>query len=129
MASDKVATGIVINAELSAVDGITAIVSTRIYPNKAPQGALAPFIVYSIVSEIPENSLNGLTATSTSESRVQLDCYSKRYLEAHQIALLVEETLSDINRSDFGAWKTNQRDLYDDEAGLHRVSIDMSVWR
>jgi len=33
-------------AKLSSVAGITALVSTRIYPDTAPQGAAQPFLIY-----------------------------------------------------------------------------------
>ena len=45
--------GIAIYAILSNRASITDIVSTRIYPESAPEGAAMPYIVYSVVGNSP----------------------------------------------------------------------------
>ena len=118
-----------IRAELEANTAVLALVGTRIYPQAMPQGVTLPAVVITVVSEVPENSLTGTASTRLVQARAQVDCYAAKYLDAHQVAAAVDEVLANLMRSDLSAERMDSRDLYDDEAGLHRVSADYSIWR
>lgn len=115
-------------ALLAADSAVVAIVGARMYPNVAPQGAAAPFLVYQVISDVPENSLAD-NSPRLSSIRLQVDCYSPRYLQAHALAEAVEAKLVAASTPDFSAWRDTTRDLFDAEAQMHRVSTDFAVWR
>lgn len=114
-------------AELIAAAGVTALVGERIYALKAPQAGQAPFVILGVVSAVPQNAFEA--GARLVESRLQVDAYAKTYLEARAIDAAVTAALTQLHRSDLAFWKTNERDLYDNETSLHRVSCDFSVWK
>lgn len=59
---------------LSNAAGVTAIVSTRIYPDTAPQGSTLPYVVYSAISSVPQNTKD--VPAKIDHVRVQIDCYA-----------------------------------------------------
>lgn len=62
---------------LAANAGVSAIVSTRIYPHSAPQSATMPYIVYQRIDAVHEHHMRG--ASGMYHSRVQLDLYVSSY--------------------------------------------------
>ncbi len=122
-------TGEAIRAVLVADAAVAALVSTRVFPSLIPQGSTMPAIVFAVVSDVPENALTGDSTTRLVNARVQIDCYSKTYLEAHAVSAAVDVVLSALSSPDLSAWREISRDLYDDEAQLHRVSMDFAVIR
>ncbi len=122
-------TGEAIRTQLAADATVTALLAGRMFPAVAPQGTITPFLVYQVISDVPENTFMGDSSNRLSNFRVQIDCYSKSYLEAHAAAAAVDAVLSAIDSPDLSCWRESSRDLYDDEAQLHRVSSDFSVWR
>jgi len=121
--------GEVIRSALANDAAVVALVGTKIFPNVAPQGTLAPWIVYIEVSAVPENSFTSAVATQLVNSRLQVDCYAKQYLEAHAIGDAVNAVLSALATADVAIWRTLSRDLYDNDAQLHRVSTEFSAFR
>lgn len=121
--------GEAILAALLADATVVGLVGSRIYPNLAPQGTPAPFVVFRVVSDVPDNTLTGSASSTIVNSRVQIDAYAKRYLDAHQAADAVDVVLSALAQVGLSAWREVTRDLYDNETGLHRVSADFSVFR
>lgn len=73
---------------------VSTLVSTRIYPNVAPQKTAADaldYIVYSVASEDHEHHMKG--ASGLVFTRVQLDIVAATYLRAKAIANAVRLTL------------------------------------
>lgn len=61
--------------------GVSALVSTRIYPDRVPQAAPTyPLIVVQLVTE--ESVVNMTGISGLGQSRVQVDYYAKTRLEA-----------------------------------------------
>lgn len=60
----------VLVARLKAMTGLTALVSTRIWPLTAPQGAALPLVLYELVSETLVNDSTGTTKTRECEFRI-----------------------------------------------------------
>lgn len=52
---------------------ITAVTGTQIYPLFTPQNRAKPFIVYSLISQLPERHLE--SASTLQHCRVQIDGY------------------------------------------------------
>lgn len=116
-----------IRTELLNASAVTALVASRIYPHKAPQGATVPFVVITTISSIPFNSMTGTSGTRLRSARVQVDSYAKTYLEVHQLADAVDTVIADLTRDDLSAVQESSADLYDDETELRRVSADYFV--
>lgn len=118
-----------IRAELVAAPTVTTLVGTRIYPSKAPQGVVAPFVVITTVSSVPQNAMGELANTRLRVARVQIDCYAKGYVDVHAVADAIDNVVANLAREDLTAVQDTSSDLYDDETELRRVSTDYFVAR
>ena len=83
--------GQIIYGRLSAVAGVTALVSTRIYPDMAPQNAVFPYIVFQKLNTSPTDTKEGVSPLD--KLLVQVDCYSNNYDNAHSLAAAVRTAL------------------------------------
>jgi len=130
---------VALRSYLLADNSIAAIVGTRIYPVKLPQGTTLTSVVYTRIS-----GLSGVTSSGRerlSRPRIQIDCWSQQVDDAATLADLVKERIDGLR----GAiqWDDNspgnavtvqgvfmdmEREDYDDAAKLHRVSRDYIVW-
>lgn len=129
VSTPEMSTGEAIYAELVGAVGVTALIGTRIYPNLRPAEAALPLAVYSIISDIPENAFMGTAESRLSHARLQIDVYAKTYRQAHQVAAAIESVIANLARPDLSGLRDSVRDLYDNEAQLHRVSTDYTVSR
>lgn len=57
MANELYQLGVFIRDTLAASSGVTALVSTRIYPEFAPQGATYPLVIYGLISSPDRNAI------------------------------------------------------------------------
>ena len=87
--------GACINRMLLNDSDVTTMVGTRIYPERAPEGAAAPFIVYSVVSNQTSDSKNG-----TPIDEAQLEVFSGDAQRAPVLRSLNEKELA---TAQFGA--------------------------
>lgn len=130
-------------AYLSQNAGVSALVSTRIYPIVIPEQAYAdatrqPCIVYSFDGKERQVRFSG--TDSLVAASVQIDCYARTYASAHAVALAVRTAMVDYS----GIWTgtgspqssndikkvfiENEFDLMDIEPGLYRVSQTYTIW-
>jgi hypothetical protein len=95
----------------------------RIYPQIAPDAPTTPYIVYQRVSSNSENVLSG--KTNLINTRLQIDVYSKTYVQAQAIAAQVDALMD--------GWSVQNvsnpaQDAFEPDVRLHRVILDYSVW-
>ena len=64
-----------INALMLADIDVTNIVSDRIYPVFPPQNKEGPFIVYSLITQLPDRHL--ISSSTLQHVRIQVDCYAQ----------------------------------------------------
>ena len=83
--------GQIIYGRLSAVAGVTSLVSTRIYPDMAPQNATFPYVVFQKLQTQPTDTKEGVSPLD--KLLVQVDCYSNNYDNAHALAAAVRTAL------------------------------------
>jgi len=83
--------GQIIYGRLSATSAVTALVSTRIYPDMAPQNATFPYIVFQKLNTSPTDTKEGVSPLD--KLLVQVDCYSNNYDNAHALAAAVRTAL------------------------------------
>lgn len=99
------------------------LVGGRCYPLFVPEGEIndPPYIVYSIISNLPDNTLDGITGHEW--VRVQIDVYTKDYDDTIGLSADVVKRLDSITPSIYGGTTY----LYDD--GLYRGLIEYEFWQ
>ena len=102
---------------LTANAGVTALVSTRIYPNRVPLGTVYPAIGYSMIT-------SGLVGSSNcQESRIQVDMFSETYSNCKSVR---DAVLAVVNgRRDWGY--VQGPDIYEDDTQIHHQSVDVII--
>jgi hypothetical protein len=118
-----------IRDELVADATVTNLVAQRIYAQIMPQGVVLPAVLLTVISETPENSVDGSPSSRLVSSLVQADTYAKGYADARALADAVVNVLGGLSRPDLSGELQTTRDSYDDETQLHRVSVDVLIWR
>ena len=116
--------GEVLYTKLSNDSGVSALVSSRIYPNHFKQQKILPAIRYSKVSASRPSTMGvdcGITRYT-----YQLDIIDDVYSGADAVK---EATVTALQRwRQSGLQDTfikSEADLYDDDTNLHRVRIDI----
>lgn len=84
-------TGKAIYYLLSNAAAVTALVSTRIYPDIAPVDAAYPFIVYSVENTLPTDTKDGVSGLDVVQFAVMI--YANTYTVAQDIAGAVRTAL------------------------------------
>ena len=82
--------GACINRMLLNDSDVSTVVGTRIYPERAPEGAAAPFIVYSVVSNQPSDTKNG---TPIDEAQLEVFSVASTYADTNSLADFVRTAL------------------------------------
>lgn len=106
------------------VTTLAALAGGRLYPGVAPQDAIDPFMVYQLIAGVPQSDFDG--ASNLTNSRYQVDCYSRTKSTADTLAASVRSAMN--GASLFESVCVLQQDLYEDEPRLYRVSMDFSIW-
>jgi hypothetical protein len=75
---------------------VQALVSGRIYPELAAEGAQAPYVVYSVMSNAPQDTKNG---TPIDEANVEIISVARSYGAANDLADKVRAALDRANVS------------------------------
>ncbi len=117
---------------LLADSALAALVSTRLYPDAAPEGHKTfPFVVFFEVSLITDQALIGTTGLR--ECRIQYDCYAK----SKKDALAIRERILAVFDGYLGTpvvggvkilctELSNQRTDYDHEEKIYSYSVDIT---
>jgi hypothetical protein len=123
---------------LSTTSAITALVSTRIYPDMAPEGAALPYIVYSFVAGNHERHMGA--ACDFASRLVQFDVYGATAVSVEAVFQVLSDAL-EAKRGTIGSENLvvlssgieSERDDYISPADgsqkpKHRRSIDINIW-
>lgn len=114
-----------IYSALSGASTVTNITSTRIYPVVMPQETAAfPVLTYQRVGASRSYHLRGYA--DLDEASIQIDAWSTGYGSCKTLSTVVIRVMEE--QTAFKARCDDVTDLYEDAAGLHRVSMDFSVW-
>lgn len=123
-----------LRAFLLADASIAAVVGTRIYPIKIPQGVAAASLVYTKVSARPDHHMSG--ASGLARPRLQLDAWAPTADAALWLADLVRERLDGYSGTMGsggaavtvqGVFFADEREDFDDAANLFRMSRDYFI--
>lgn len=122
-------------ALLAADSDVAAVLvsggKTRIFPTIVPEEAALPYIRYQVVSDPRPEHLRGYQGSRV--TRVQVDCFALKYLDARDLAQKVITATSGAGAIfagiRFGRIKAEgPRDLGEDVTGIgfvHRASVDL----
>lgn len=82
-------------AHLKAQPGLTALVSTRIYPNEIPQSSVLPAIYYQDISDVKIYTLFG--KSQLTRPMKQFTVYAASKASAKAVAKQIELALTDFS--------------------------------
>ncbi|MCC2632182.1 MAG: hypothetical protein K0S48_68 [Ramlibacter sp.] len=112
-------------ALLKAAPAVTAIVGTdpvKVFRHgAAPQGTVAPYVVWSVISDVPENNLSDLPPTD--RVTVQVDCYHTTDAGIEQLAIAVRNALEPHGH--MTGMPINQRET---DTQLFRIALQFDLW-
>lgn len=106
---------------LAGSTALVAIVGTRIYQQVVPADETRPYVVWRLVSGVPENNLS--EAPDIDDQRVQVDFYSSSPTQARQMCQAGRDAIEAATHIVFGPWKD-----YEVDTKLHRWSFDCEWW-
>lgn len=109
--------------EQSLYSVLSSVASGRVYPLIAPDNVEKPYIIFQVVSAMPENTLaDGVGITNF---RMQIDCYDKTYAGVKTLAESVKTAMSNAS---FTNLQLMGQDFFESDVKLYRVSMDFSIW-
>lgn len=108
---------------LSESSPVSAIVQSRIYPQRIPQNGAVPAIVYTIDDLTPVRSLTG--ESGLDNASVEIICWAKDYSAAHRLATAVRDAFSDSGKA---VMTGNMQDVEDEETHNFGVLMNMNAW-
>lgn len=109
---------------LSTNENVTAIVGTKIFPMRVPQGESVPCVVYDVRLDNIVNSLDGDSGLEA--YRVEVKCWAKDYLTAHGLGLEVRKAI--LESGEFSCVTEAQDDEEDVETLNYCASYVFSIW-
>lgn len=119
----------VVRKELIDSGALTSLVGTKIYSSLAPQDTVPPFVVLTLISNVPQHAMGVILAEDLLENgRVQVDAYASTYAKAYEVAAAVDGVLANLGRADISVIRETLGSTYDDSSALHKVTADYSVW-
>ena len=116
---------------LSNYSGLTALVSTRIHPEPAPQNITDPFVTYQRIST--ERISNLGSDTGMVVSRFQMSAWSQTKDTSVSVAEQVRAAFQRYSGTNSSvvfndAYISNETENYDPETEYHQVAIDFEIW-
>src|SRR3990167_5508763 len=115
-------------SRLSGYAGLTALVSTRIYPELRDQGAAAPNVTIHEISAVPVHAMGA--DPGLIRLRMQVSSWDSTYDGARLVARQVGTALSRWSDSGTGiqaVWLDNEVAFYDEAHRLHQIAPDFIV--
>ena len=89
-------------AKLKGMAAVSALIGTRLWPIRAPQGQSQPYIVYRMVDMVPINHAAG--TTSSNYMRIQLDLCATTYDGAKALAVAVKGDEDEETPTGLSGW-------------------------
>ena len=113
---------------------VKTLVSTRIFPNVAPQTTTFPFIIYDVTGVSPNDTKDGASTLDTND--VMISCYSETYSQASDLAQKIRVAMDRINEGTYvgeqiqSSQFQSYNDIFDDtsgDAGIYRKALDFEI--
>lgn len=100
--------------------------AVRVYPNILPPNPLLPASIFTMVSRVDEETIDGADAGLTN-AHIQIDVYAKTQIEADVVADIIRMRM--LAASDFASWSAGGFDAFEEDTLLYRVMREFSVWK
>ena len=109
---------------------VAALVSTRVYPNVAPQDAALPLLVYQRLSANREYAHDG--EAGYARARIQVTCMDDDFSGVKALVAAVRGALSGyratvVGQKVFSSFLVNEFDTFTRVNGLHTVRCDFMM--
>lgn len=116
---------------LSGYAGLTALVSTRIYPIILPQEPTYPAVTYQRIDGPREHALSA--DMGIPHPRIQIDSWGNTHVQAWAVATQVRGALqrwsdADASPAVLDCLLDSDDDSYEPDAGVYRVRQDWIIW-
>ncbi len=122
---------------LSTKASITALVSTRIYPQVAPDSGDYPFITYNVISESHDHAMQG--ATGLANPSLQVDVWAETIADRVAVSESLRNALDGFtgnmgteNLSIRNCFLQNRANFNENDGEgktpAYRSSMDFSIW-
>jgi hypothetical protein len=110
-----------LTAILTGNTAVHAICGDSVFRTFAEGVPVAPYIVWTIISGVPENNLSDLP--DFDDARIQVDCYSKSQQQARQLGEAAQAALETLGYVVFGPIESHEEDTL-----LYRRQFDWEIW-
>lgn len=112
--------------------GVSAIVSSRVYPQKASQGVSLPCVVYQRIGTT-NRFLHHTGTTDSALSRFQIDCWAKTPAQALQLSQAVVGCLhgwkgTEGSEQIYYSQVVDTQDGFDLETGEYVIPMDVEIF-
>jgi hypothetical protein len=121
---------------LSTQSAITGVVSTKVYPGRAPTGASLPYITYSKLAEPPYHNFGG--ADIIANPTFEFECWANSDVTAESLMEALRNVLDGFRgtmatvdvRNIIMSSVDEDYTAPDDgsEQGIFRISADFEIW-
>ena len=120
---------------LTHFSGLTALISTRTYPLKLPQGCTLPALTYQRIST-PRELTHDQQAGGLAMPRFQFTAYGTKFADAKAVINQVRAALNGYKGSFgtgtktvkvWGSLSANEQDNYDPDSGLYWTMADYFI--
>lgn len=122
---------------LQSKTALTALIGTKLYPQRAPQKTNPPYIRYSLISESPNHS-HDVQADLTRVMDFQFSIFATSYQAAATIRDVLITALNGVHRTvtigsppttaTLAAQHTNSVAFYEEDTEIHHIAVDFTVW-
>ena len=118
-------------SRLDGFAGLTSLVVSRIYPLVLPQNPTLPAVTYQRIDGIREDGIAG--SHGLAHPRIQIDSWGSTYTSAKDVATqvrtaLYRQTWTEDTVAVLDAFIEDDRDFYEDDVKIFRVSQDFLIW-
>lgn len=113
-----------IYSALTGYAGLSALVSTRVYPQVIPDGATLPAVAYQRVGTEPVQTLHGTVPAA--RARFSFSAWAATYADALSVIAQVRAAL--LAAAAFEAVYEFEVDLFDEESRRSGRIADFSIW-
>jgi hypothetical protein len=102
------------------------MVGARVYPDIAPMGVAAPYVVWSEIGNTPMNNLSG-GVPDVNNYRVQVVCFALTALRAREVAEQVRTAM--VTSTGFKALEIDYGSAdFEEGSKVFGVRMDFSIW-
>ena len=113
-----------------AIYSLISAVEANVYPVSIPQGVKGNKVVYNIISNVPTNIKNRVSAVD--QYRVQISCYTNKYNTVCTLAQSIRTALDNYSGTVAGVLIDrirfeNQMDTYDLQSDQYGIMTDYII--